>query len=110
MLVLAGAASGSTSAGTVPSAFKTRKLDKPPLITVPFASVSFTLTVMLAVGLLDNANTVRVAPECAAMVTSTLVVAGDGGVTDGTEGLLIPAVKDAKPPAGWLAIESWKYF
>src|SRR4029077_14118921 len=62
---------------------------------------------MVALKLLDNAKTVRVAPECAAMVTSTLVVTGDGGVTDGTEGLLIPAVKDAKPPGGWLAMVNW---
>ena len=67
---------------------------------------------MVAAKLLDDAKTVRVAPECAATVTLTLVNGdGEGGVTDGEaaggEGLLVPATKDAKPPGGWLAMDNW---
>src|ERR1700737_1248591 len=54
--------------------------------------------------LLDTAKTEGVIPVRAAVETSSLVLTGFGGVTDGTKGLLIPAIKDANPPMGCLAM------
>src|SRR5712691_2083533 len=94
--------------GTVPSWFSTRKLERPPSTTFPL-EISATSTSMLAVGLLETANTGRATPACGATETSKVVVTGEGGV-GGLGGLLRPAVKEANPPGGWLPIVSRKLF
>ena len=108
MLLLPVCPLGSTRpAGTVPSAFNKRKEDMPPVSTEPPRPlISFTLTRMLAVGLLDTANTVRATPECGAMATSTLVrgnvipllVVGNGGLGTGLGGT--NCANDANPFTG----------
>src|SRR5579859_3257179 len=101
MLVLVGTPSGLVRDGTVPSAFRTIKLDKPPKIGLPFASVpvtSFTLIVMLAVGLLDKAKTVRDAPECAPIATFTLATGAGSGL--GRVGWLGSACWNEAKPLG----------
>src|ERR1700728_1471454 len=112
MLLLPVSPLGSTRlAGTVPSALRRMKADIPPESTAPPRPViSFTLTRMLAVALLEAANIVRATPVCGAMATSTLVrgkaiplfVVGNGGLGRGLGGT--NCAKDANPFTGWLAI------
>ena len=91
------------------------KLDIPPETTAPPNPViSFTFTKILAVGLLETANTVRATPVCGAMATSMLVsgkaiplfVLGNGGLGTGLGGT--NCAKDANPFPGWFAIVSRK--
>src|SRR5205807_9060442 len=99
MLEFCGASSGFVSGGTVPSAFNNKKLESPPAMTFPFWSTSFTLTRMFATGLLESANTVADAPECAAMVTVWVITGAGNGF--GRRGWLGSACwKDAKPAGG----------
>src|SRR5437660_12568018 len=99
---------GSTRlGGTVPSAFRTRKPESPPDMTVPPRPViSLTFTAIVATGLVDIANTVRDIPECAPMVTSIdvrrngmpLTLVGDlaGTALGGTT-----SANDGNAPPGW---------
>ena len=96
MLLLPVCPFGSTRVvGTVPSAFKRRKAESPPESTVPPRPViSLTFTRILAVALLDTANTVRAIPVCGAIATSMLLkgnatplfVLGKGGLGTGLGG------------------------
>src|SRR5713101_5991206 len=95
---------GASCNGLVGSPLKTRKLVR-PLLTPGGGVVSTTLTVMLAPALLEVVKTGLVMPECGGMSTSRAVVTVDGGVTDGGgPGLFVPAMKEANPPGGWLAM------
>src|ERR1700674_2439493 len=100
---------GSTKlAGTVPSAFRRMNPDSPPAMGVPpKALISFTFTRMLAVALLETANTVRATPVCGAIAMSMLpsgnriplpFVAGNGGLGTGLGGT--SCANDANPFTG----------
>src|SRR5215470_15079275 len=92
--------SGWASGDTDPSGLSTIEPERP---APPAAST--TLTVMLAAGLVEVANTGRAAFELASTVTSMVLVTGDGGES----GTFVPAVNDAHPPAGCgSAIVMWK--
>src|SRR5437879_7175837 len=109
MLLVPVAPFGSTRVvGTVPSAFKRMKPDKPPGILVPpvRALISSTFTRMLAVVLLDTANNVRDTPACGPIAISMLfcgkaiplLVVGNGGGGTGLGGT--NCENDANPFTG----------
>src|SRR5712664_1052849 len=99
--------SGLMREGTVPSALSTRKLLKPPIVAPPGAKISSALTVMLAVAFAEIANTDRATPECAATLTSSVLVGSGSGVGSGV--VLGACTNEANPPpAGWLEMVSRK--